>query len=326
MWMKFIAAAILFVCTFVLACVFGAADIALKDVWLALTSSNTNEQITILREIRFPREVAALFVGSALAVSGAIMQGVTRNPLADPGLLGLTAGATVALSIGLACFPTLNYFGMMITCFIGASCGAFIVMGIGSIKRGGFSPVRIVLAGSAVTAFLIAVSEGVAIAFKVSKHVSMWTAGGLVGTTWQQIYVIAPIIMIGIGMAIIFAKQVTILSLHEEVAIGLGLKTKQVKIILFVVTVILTGTSVALVGNMAFIGLIVPHVVRFLVQSDYRLIIPMCALLGASFMLVADTIGRTMNAPYETPVIAVTAVMGLLFFIVIVRKGGHLSA
>ena len=125
--------------------VFGAADTRYQDMWLALTSNATNEAISIIREIRLPREMAAIFVGAALSVSGAIMQGMTRNPLADPGLLGLTAGANAALAITIAFIPSANYFGITIACFIGAAVGAIMVFGIGAIKKGGFSPLRIVL-------------------------------------------------------------------------------------------------------------------------------------------------------------------------------------
>jgi iron complex transport system permease protein len=319
---KLIAGIFIFVCMFVVAMVFGAADINIKDVWLALTSNSMNEKISIIREIRLPREIAAIFVGAALAVSGTIMQGMTRNPLADPGLLGLTAGANAALAITIAFIPSANYFGTMIACFIGAAVGAIMVFGIGAMQKGGFSPLRIVLAGSAVSAFLYAIAEGIGIYFKISKDVSMWTAGGMIGTSWSQLQVIVPFILLGILIALFFSRQLTILSLNEEVAVGLGQKTTQIKVILFIVIIFLAGASVALVGNMVFIGLMVPHIVRSIVGTDYRFIIPMSAILGAAFMLLADTIGRTINSPYETPVAAIISIVGLPFFLFIVRKGG----
>ncbi|RRN70874.1 iron ABC transporter permease [Peribacillus simplex] len=300
----------------------GAADATVKDVWQALTSNATGDKISIIQEIRFPREVGAIFVGAALAVSGAIMQGMTRNPLADPGLLGLTAGANAGLAITLAFIPSANNLGIMTACFIGSAVGATMVFGIGAMKKGGFSPLRIVLAGAAVSAFLFAVSEGVGIYFKVSKDVSMWTAGGNIGTSWGQLRVIVPVIVIGILISFIFSRQLTILSLSEEVAVGLGQKTTQIKAVLFVVIILLAGAAVALVGNMVFIGLMVPHMVRAIVGTDYRFILPMSAISGATFMLLADTIGRTINSPYETPVVAVVAMIGLPFFLLIVRKGG----
>lgn len=319
---KLIGALLVFIIMFGYSMVFGAADISIKDVWLALSSSSVNEQISIIRDIRLPREIAAVFVGAALSVSGAIMQGMTRNPLADPGLLGLTSGANAALAVTIAFIPSVNYLGITIACFIGAAVGAILVFGIAAIKRGGFSPLRIVLAGAAVSAFLYAIGEGVGIYFKISKDVSMWTAGGMVGTSWEQLQIIVPFIVGGIFIALLLPRQLTILSLNEEVAVGLGQQTTKVKTILFVVMILLAGASVALVGNMVFIGLMIPHIVRGIVGTDYRYIIPMSAVTGAAFMLLADTLGRTVSAPYETPIAAVVSMIGLPFFLVIVRKGG----
>ncbi|WP_157886533.1 FecCD family ABC transporter permease [Planococcus versutus] len=319
---KFILSLFLLVLTLIVSLIFGAADISLKEVVLALFSTRFSDGIGVIREIRLPREIAAIFVGAALAVSGAMMQGMTRNPLADPGLLGLTAGANAALAITLAFIPAANYFGIMIACFIGAAVGAALVFGIGAVKKGGFSPFRIVLAGAAISAFLTAIAEGVGLYFNISKNISQWTAGGLIGTSWGQLQVVVPFIAVSLLIAIFLSRQLTILSLSEEAAIGLGQKTAQIKAILFVIITLLAGAAVALAGNMAFIGLMIPHVVRAIVGTDYRFIIPMSAVAGAIFMLLADLIGRTINAPFETPVAAIIAIIGLPFFLIIVRKGG----
>ncbi|MFK2826616.1 iron ABC transporter permease [Bacillus sp. B190/17] len=319
---KLIAGVVSLMAMFVAACVLGAADTTVQDVWRALTFQTSSDKTSLIREIRLPREIAGMFVGAALAVSGAVMQGMTRNPLADPGLLGLTAGANAALAITIALSPSSNYFYIMIACFIGAAAGAMMVFGIGAVKKGGFSPLRIVLAGAAVSAFLYAIAEGIGIYFKISKDVSMWTAGGLIGTTWEQLQIIVPFILIGLFVSLLLSKQLTILSLSEEAAIGLGQKTTRIKTILFIVMTLLAGASVALVGNMAFIGLMVPHIVRAIVGTDYRFIVPMSIIAGGFFMLLADTLGRTIHSPYETPVAAIAAIMGLPFFLFIVHKGG----
>ncbi|WP_027410298.1 FecCD family ABC transporter permease [Anoxybacteroides tepidamans] len=307
---------------FLVALVLGVADTTLKDVWHALSSHAKGEKLSIIRELRLPREIAALFVGAALAVSGAIMQGMTRNPLADPGLLGLTAGANASLAITMALIPSANYFAITVACFIGAALGAMMVLTIGAFKKGGFSPLRIVLAGAAVSTFLYALAEGVGIYFKISKDVSMWTAGGVIGTSWSQLQTIIPFILIGIFISLLLSRQLTILSLSEEVAVGLGQKTTQIKMILFIVVILLAGASVALVGNITFVGLIAPHIVRTMVGTDYRFVIPMSAVIGGIFMLFADTLARTINAPYETPLTAIVAMIGLPFFLFIVNKGG----
>ncbi|QHW32372.1 iron ABC transporter permease [Paenibacillus rhizovicinus] len=320
---KLIAGIVFFIAMFFAAMVFGAAHTTVKDVWLALTTHRTGENLSILRDIRLPREVAAIFVGAALAVSGSVMQGMTRNPLADPGLLGLTAGANAALAFTIALVPSAGYFWITVACFVGAAVGSLLVLGVGAAKKGGFSPLRIVLAGSAISAFLYAAADGIGLGFKVAKDVSMWTAGGLIGASWDQLQVIIPFISVGILVALAMSRQLTILSLSEDIAVGLGQKTAAIKAVLFLVTVMLAGASVALVGNLTFLGLMIPHIVRSIVGTDYRFVVPMSAVSGAAFMLMADTLARTLNAPYETPVAAIVAVIGLPFFLFIMRKGGH---
>lgn len=319
---KFALGAVLLLLTFIAAMRFGAADTSLREVMLALLTNEDGEKLSILREIRLPREIGAVVVGAALAVAGAIMQGMTRNPLADPGLLGLTAGANAALAGTMALLPGLGTFGIMVACFGGAAVGTALVFGIAAMRKGGFSPFRLVLTGAAVSMFLYALSDGTSLLFKISKSVSMWTAGGLNGTSWSHLKVIVPFITVGLLVAFLLAKQVTILSMSEEVAISLGQNVVLVKIVLLGITILLAGASVALIGNLMFVGLLVPHLVRSFIGTDYRFIIPMSAIAGAIFMLLADTLARTINAPYETPVIAIAAVVGLPYFLLIVRKGG----
>lgn len=307
---------------FLVSLLYGAADSRFHDVWLALTTKPTGKTSLLIREFRLPRELAALAVGSALAVAGAVMQGMTRNPLADPGLLGLTAGANAMLAVVLAFYPGAGTLGIVLACFAGAAVGTLLVFGISAANRRGLSPLRIVLAGAAVSALLNAAAEGIGLSFKISQEISMWNAGGVIGTTWNQLALIAPFIAAGLITAIALSRQITILSLSEEVASGLGQNTARVKVILFAVIIVLAGASVALVGNLAFIGLMVPHIVRAITGPDYRRVLPLSATVGGLFMLLADTIGRTINAPYETSVTAIVAMLGLPFFLWIVNKKG----
>jgi iron complex transport system permease protein len=318
---KLIASLFLLLLACIIAMRFGAADTSIKEVWFAATASGSSDTITMLQEIRFPRVISTIFVGAALAAAGAIMQGVTRNPLADPGLLGVSAGANVALALIIALIPSANYFSIMIACFIGASFGTLLVIGIGAISQSGFSALRIVLAGSAVSAFLYAIADGIGIYFKISKDVSMWTAGGFIGTNWSQLQVVLPFIIVSLVISLLFSRQLSLLSLNEDVAVGLGQNIMIIKAILFVLISLLAGASVALVGNLAFVGLMIPHIVRAIVGSDYRNILPMSMIIGATFMVLAETVGRTINAPYETSVAAIISIIGLPFFLIIVRKG-----
>ncbi|MHA7580345.1 FecCD family ABC transporter permease [Paenibacillus vandeheii] len=319
---KLLGSVLVLIVCFIIAMMFGAEETTFRNLWLTLTSATKSDNILILREIRLPRELAAMLIGAALAVSGGIMQGITRNPLADPGLLGLTSGANMALALAFVFMPTLGYFGIMVACFVGAALGAVLVIVLGSMRRGSLSPIRVVLAGAAVSAFMYAISDGISIFFKISKDVSMWTSGGLIGTTWGQIQAIAPVILIGLVIVPFLSNQINILSLSDEVATGLGQKLVLVKTILFLLVIVLTGASVALIGNMAFVGLMIPHIVRKMVGTDYRYIIPVSIFAGAAFMLLAETLGRTINAPYETPVVAIASMLGLPFFLFVVRRGG----
>lgn len=319
---KLFVSLIIFMVMFALAVMLGAKSVSLADIWSAISNPNaTGDDISVIRELRLPREVGGILVGSALAVAGAIMQGLTRNPLADPGLLGLTSGANAALAATFAFMPAVGYFGTMVACFIGAAVGVMLVFGIAALRRQNMSPLRMVLAGSAVSALLAAVADGISLKYKISKNVSMWTSGGLIGTTWGQIEAIAPVIALSLIAAILLSRQLTILSLNEGTAVGLGLKTTRVKIVLYVLITLLAGAAVALVGNLAFIGLMIPHLVRVFAGTDYRTILPLSAILGGTFMLFADTLSRMINAPFEVSVAAIVSILGLPFFLFIVRKG-----
>jgi iron complex transport system permease protein len=302
----------------------GAAKINFLTVWNSILNYDpSREADRIIISLRLPRELGAAIVGAAFAVSGAIMQGMTRNPLADPGLLGLNAGASLALACVFAFNTGADYFIVMIISFIGAGIGAGMVFGLGSMSRGGLSPIRITLAGAAVSALLSSLGEGIALYFKLSQDLAFWTAGGVSGTNWSQLKLIVPVVVVGIVIAVMFSRQLTILSFGEEVAKGLGQRTTLTKVVLMTVVLILAGAAVSLVGAIAFVGLMVPHIVRFLVGTDYRWIIPCSAIFGSVLMVLADTFARTVNAPYETPVGAVVAMIGVPFFLYLARKGGR---
>jgi len=301
----------------------GVADIDLKTVWNAVFHFDPDmTSHLIIRDIRMPRVLGAALVGACFAVSGAIMQGMTRNPLADSGLLGINAGAALMLAICYAFFPSLSYTYLLLFSFIGAGIGAGLVYGTGSLAKGGLTPFRLVLAGAAVSALLIALSEGIALYFSIGQDLAFWIAGGVSKARWIHLQLMFPWVFIALVGAILLSRSITLLSFGEEIAVGLGQRTKVVKVLGSLIVLILAGAAVSVVGSVGFIGLIVPHITRFLVGHDYRMIIPCSIVLGSLFVVLADLCARMVNPPFETPIGALIALLGVPFFLYLSRKGG----
>lgn len=299
----------------------GVAEIPLSSVWNAIFHfDRENTQHLIVVDLRIPRVIASALVGAAFAVSGAIMQGTTRNPMADSGLMGLNAGAGFALSICFAFFPGLSYMNVILFSFLGAALGTALVNGIASLRRGGITPMRLVLAGAAVSALLTALSQGIALYFDVAQDIMFWTTGGVSGSNWMQIRIMTPWILGALLVAIALSRSISLLSLGEDVAKGLGLNIAVINHLCSLIVLILAGASVSVVGAVGFVGLIIPHLARFLVGVDYRWIIPFSAVLGALLMVAADLGARMLNPPFETPIGALTALVGVPFFLYLARK------
>ncbi|MCP3776650.1 iron ABC transporter permease [Paenibacillus sp. MZ04-78.2] len=299
----------------------GAADIRLSTVWEAVFQFNPDiTQHQIIQELRLPRALAGALVGACFAVAGAIMQGMTRNPLADSGLLGLNAGAGFVLAICFAFFPGMPFMQLILYSFLGAAIGAVMVYGVGSMSKNGLTPVRLALAGSAVAALLIAFSEGIAIYFNIGQDLAFWYAGGVAGTKWFQLKIMTPWIIAALIAALLLSRSITLLSLGDEVATGLGQRTGWVKLACTVVVLVLAGTAVSAVGAVGFVGLVIPHIARSLVGVDYRWIIPCSAVLGSLLMVIADIGARMINPPYETPIGTLIALIGVPFFLYLARK------
>ena len=294
----------------------GDAKIQASTIIEAIFNYNpSNQQQNIINEIRIPRNIAAVIVGMALAVSGAIIQGVTRNGLADPALIGLNSGASFALALTYAVLPNTSFLILMFAGFLGA-----IVLMIGRSRRDGFNPMRIILAGAAVSAMLTALSQGIALTFRLNQTVTFWTAGGVSGTTWSHLKWAIPLIGIALFFILTISKQLTILNLGESLAKGLGQNVTIIRGICLIIAMILAGIAVAIAGQVAFVGLMVPHIARFLIGTDYAKILPLTALLGGILVLVADMIARYLG---EAPVGAIISFIGVPYFLYLVKKGGR---
>jgi iron complex transport system permease protein len=297
---------------------YGAADISYSTIVRAVFAfDGLDNDHLILREFRIPRALAAALVGAALGAAGALMQGITRNPLASPSLMGLNAGAGLMLVLGLALSPTLGFTVLIGLSFAGAAVGVTVVFLVGSAQRGGLTPVRLALAGAAVSAFFGAFTSFIIVYYKIGQDVLFYTAGGVQGVQEEQLLFVAPWIGGGLIVALLLSRSVSLLSLGQDVAAGLGLNIVHVRIVAGLAILILAGSSVALAGGIGFVGLVVPHVSRFLTGLDYRWIVPVSAVLGACLLIFADLAARMINPPYEVPVGLMTALIGVPFFLML---------
>ncbi|MDR1014035.1 MAG: iron ABC transporter permease [Coriobacteriales bacterium] len=299
----------------------GSSSVPLQTVLDAVFSFDPSQlQHQVVIDLRLPRVLASALVGASFAVAGAIMQGTTRNPLADSGIMGLNAGAGFAIAVCYAFFPGLSYLSLILMSFLGAAMSTGLVMGIASLRGGGNHPMRMVLAGAAVSALLAALAQGIALYFDVAQDIMFWTTGGVAGSNWEQLRIMAPFVLLALLAALALSRSVSLLSLGEDVARGLGLNTLAVSVLCAVVVLVLAGASVAVVGAVGFVGLVIPHLARFAVGMDYRWIIPVSAVLGALLVVLADLGARMLNPPFETPIGALIALIGVPFFLYLARK------
>lgn len=299
----------------------GAKQLPLGTVFDAVFSRDaTVFDHMIIWDLRLPRALIALTVGAALSVAGALMQGVTRNPLADPGLLGLMAGASFAVVITSFFFGPAALFWLPWIAALGALVTALVVYFIAHWAPGGPTPLTLTLSGAAVSAFLGAI---ISVAHLLNEdsfdNLRVWLSGSLAGRDISMLYVTAPWIAIALVAGIGLARQVTALAMGDDVAKGLGVRTGPLKLQLLGVVVVLTACSVALAGPMGFVGLVIPHVARLFVGSDYRWIVPYSAVIGAAYLLGVDIIARVAIPPREISTGIITAMVGAPVFIQLVR-------
>ncbi|PED05473.1 FecCD family ABC transporter permease [Bacillus pseudomycoides] len=314
--------------TVMLSILYGAKNIDFETAWNALfhfDSGNVNHNIIITS--RLPRVVAALLVGAFLAISGALMQGMTRNYLASPSIMGVTDGSAFVITMCMVFLPGMSSVGMILCSMLGSALGAGIVFGFGSLLRNGLSPVRLAIIGTVIGTFLSSISAAIASYFQVSQNISFWYNTRLDQVDPNVLKLTIPFGIVGIILALLISKSITILSLGEEVSINLGQRTKLVKATAILSVVFLTGTAVALVGKIGFVGLIIPHITRFLIGVDYKWIVPCAGVIGGVFLALCDVLSRFVNYPFETPIGVVTSLIGIPFFLYLIRtRGGEKHA
>jgi len=311
-----VGAALLGVC-FWLSVTLGSADVPLETVWRSLVAFDGSTEHLIIRTVRLPRSLLAIAVGSALAVAGALTQGLTRNPLAAPDLLGVEVGAALAMVLALYGGGTRSV-GFALA---GAAIAAAAVYWLGSLGRSGLTPMKLIIAGAALSYLLGSLTTGVLLVSQQTlDEIRFWLAGSLAGADLAALKLVLPYWGVGVLLALLLGRSLTLLALGEDVAQGLGLPTAWIKAGAALAVVLLAGSAVAVAGPIAFVGLVVPHGVRFWVGVDYRWIVPYTLLAGGILLLVADIAARLLLQPQELPVGIMTALVGAPCFLYLARS------
>lgn len=298
----------------------GSAGYSIPEILRALLSGEENTVKVILYNLRLPRLLLALLIGASLSASGALLQSVMRNPLADPGTIGVSAGAGTAATTILLIFPHLTN-SVPIFAFAGASLACVLIYSLA--WKGGVDPVRIILSGVAINSVLGAYNSLLQMLNSDSlEGVLAFMNGSLSGRSWQQVQILAAYASVGLVLAFACIKSANTLQLGDEMAKSLGVKVSLSRVCLSAVSAFLAAATVSVAGMIGFVGLVVPHIARILVGSDYKAMLPTSVLLGAVVLLVADTIGRTIVPGMEIPVGIVMSVTGGPFFLYMLRKKG----
>lgn len=308
---------------FGLSMVLGQVLTPFKTAVEALTNYNpSSTEHIIITTTRISRSSIAALIGASLAVAGALMQALTRNPLASPSIFGINSGALFFVVFATVFLSINSLVQLMWIAFLGGAVAAVMVFFLGSLGKDSLSPIKIVLAGAAITAFFSSFTQGLLVLDEQSlEGVLFWLGGSVSGRSLDMLLPILPF-MIGAGIiALLLGNSINILASGEDIAKGLGQQVLLVKILMGVAIVLLAGGSVAVGGSIGFIGLIVPHLVRSFVGIDYRWIIPYCAVYGGILLILADVVARLVIVPEEMPIGVMTAIIGVPFFIYIARRG-----
>ncbi|WP_031514049.1 FecCD family ABC transporter permease [Streptomyces sp. NRRL F-5123] len=324
-WMA--AAAVALLLAVLLSLAVGSRAIPPDQVLDALLHGGTSQNAEVVRSLRVPRTVIGIMVGAALAVAGVVMQGVTRNPIAEPGILGVSQGASLGVVCAIAYAGVGTLSGYVWFAFAGAGAAAVAVYAIAARGRGGASPVKLALAGAAMNAFLTSIVSGVLTTdAQTLETYRFWQVGSLSGRDTHIISMIWPFLVAGLLLVLAMARGLDALALGEDVAKGLGQNVALLRLLGALGATVLTGAAVAAAGPIAFVGLAVPHLARALVGTAHRWVLPMAALLGPVMILVSDVVGRIVFPPSEVPVAVMTALIGVPFLVALVRRRAVVAA
>ncbi|WP_455486697.1 FecCD family ABC transporter permease [Clostridium sp.] len=315
-----ICSLLLLVVGLVLAVRLGSVHIAFSDIFNSIFNYSENLELMLVRDVRIPRALSVLMTGGILGVTGAMIQGVTRNPIAEPSILGVSQGATLVIAIFYAAGIGITTKNVMIASFIGALITGLIVLGFISKKANNNSIAKILLAGTAMSTFFVSLTTVIGLLTNQSQMIGFWVSGGFRNATWADFKLVFIVGIIGLIITMILSPKINILNLGDDVAIGLGESPEKIRFITLMVMIPMIAAAVAVGKNIAFVGLIIPQVVRKILGEDYRKNIPCSFLLGAVLLTYADIAARMLFNPYETPIGVFTAIIGIPFFISVARK------
>ncbi|NUP74727.1 MAG: iron chelate uptake ABC transporter family permease subunit [Sinomonas sp.] len=326
-WLWVVGCAVVLAVATALSLMVGARAVEPSAVWSALAAPDPGNGDHAVVLSRVPRTLAGILVGTSLGLAGAVMQGATRNPLADPGVLGINAGAAFAVVVGIHAFGLSTLPGFIWCAFTGALAASLAVYAVGSLGRGGATPVKLAIAGAALNAGLGSLLSVVLLgSSETLERFRFWQVGGIAGRGLDQLAAAAPFATVGVVLALGLARPLNGLALGDDLARGLGIRVGASRAAATGAAVLLCGTATAVAGPIGFVGLVVPHLVRHLVGGDYRWLVTTTALLGPALVLAADVVGRVVLLPGEVPAGIMTALVGAPVFVALVRarKGTRL--
>lgn len=318
---KLIIVMIALLMSFVFSICLGSVKITIPEIFSSFLSSDYTIKKAIIIDIRLPRALIAVLVGANLSASGALLQAVMRNPLADPGITGVSAGASLLAIVILLLFP--SYVAIVpLAAFVGGAIACAFVYSLA--WKNGIEPIRIVLAGVAVNAILGGATGLISLlnSDKI-QGVMLWTNGSLAKVSWIDVRLLSIYSIVGIALALTCIRASNVLQLGDDMAKNLGYNVNLTRIFISTIAVFLAGISVAFVGIIGFVGLVVPHISRLLFGSDYKRLLPMSMVMGAAVLVIADTLARVIAAPIELPVGTMMAMLGGPFFLYLLRKGAN---
>lgn len=298
----------------------GAKSIPLQTVWDSIFHYEDVLDMQLVRDVRIPRAISTAFVGGLLGITGAMMQGVTRNPVAEPSLMGITQGATFAIALLGMSSSLYGLLGNTLAAFIGAIISGLLVLAFSMKSARNMNMSRLLLAGTALSTFFISMATVIALLTNKSQSLAFWITGGFRAVTWNSVMLLLIVGGMTTIIALFLAPKINIVNLGEDVCIGLGENPVKIRMITLLLIIPMCAVCVAVAGNIAFVGLIVPHIIRKLLGTDYRVIMPVSFLGGAMLVIWADVLARLVNQPYETPIGLFTSLVGVPLFIWMVRK------